>query len=681
MVRLFFILLALLMPALTHAQLGQGRQNAISSSLVPETTRVAPGEKVTLALRMRPQPGWHGYWKNPGDAGAGMRIAWTLPTGMTAGEIRYPVPSTLLIAGLMNHVYETEYAPLLDFSIPAAARPGMRLPIRGKMDYLACTDEICVPETAVVATELMVADETGPPNNPALFRTARERLPKPLDEEAAFEISNGRFRLVMPVPGGLPYADVHFFPATEGVIDYAAVQTMVSADGRFLIETDAAKNASSPELVEGVFKTGEHEGVSIAARPGTVPPSPGPIFEKQRGGASGWTVLAALAGALLGGLILNIMPCVFPILSLKALSLTRAGGNERAARREALAYAGGVILVCLALGALLLALRAGGETVGWAFQLQDPRVILFLLLLVTAVALNLAGLFDLPTLGFGEGLARTGGTRGAFWTGALAAFIATPCTGPFMGAALGAALILPAFGALAVFAGLGLGLALPFLLLGFVPALRRRLPKPGPWMTRFRHILAVPMFLTALGLLWILGRQAGADGVALGLGAALVLTFSLYWWGRRHWRLALAPAAIAGVAAILLIPTAIDPAVGRSATALPSEPFSEASLAALRREGRPVFVYFTADWCLTCKVNEQGVLEREEVVRHFADSGVAVLVGDWTRGDPSIGRFLEKHGRSGVPLYLYYPPGRPAEILPQILTVGRLTGLAGWGSR
>ena len=232
-------------------------------------------------------------------------------------------------------------------------------------------------------------------------------------------------------------------------------------------------------------------------------------------------ILLALLGAIVGGLLLNIMPCVFPILSLKALSLARAGETEPAARREALAYGAGVVLTCLALGGLLLALRSGGAAVGWAFQLQDPRVILLLLLLVTAIALNLAGLFQLPALAGGDGLARGGGARGAFFTGALAAFVATPCTGPFLGFALGAALILPAWAALAVFAGLGLGLALPFLLLGFVPALRRRLPRPGPWMERFQRILAVPMWLTALGLAWILGRQTGVDGMALGLAAAL----------------------------------------------------------------------------------------------------------------------------------------------------------------
>jgi thiol:disulfide interchange protein len=293
----------------------------------------------------------------------------------------------------------------------------------------------------------------------------------------------------------------------------------------------------------------------------------------------------------------------------------------------------------------------------------------------------LAGLFELPALTGGSRLAERNGLSGAFWTGALAAFVATPCTGPFMGAALGAALVLPTPVALAIFAGLGLGLALPFLLLGFVPALRRRLPKPGAWMERFRRLMSVPMFLTALALAWILGRQAGVDGMALGLAAAMALGLALWWGGRRQGRLGfwvtLAPAALAAVAAVILLPAAAatEPATAAPSSVLKSEPFTEARLAALQREGRPVFAYFTADWCVTCKVNEKVALEREQVAKAFAGKKVAVLVGDWTRGDAAIGRFLEKHGRSGVPLYLYYEPGKPAQILPQVLTPSRLVSM------
>ena len=676
---LILLLLTLLGANGALAQLPTPGKNAIASRLVAETDTPAAGSVVTVALVMTPDKGWHGYWKNPGDSGVETQVDWQLPSGVTAGPLQYPVPDRLIVSGLMNYVYEGPYAQLVDVRIPAGLAPGTPLPLRGKLDYLACTKEVCVPESAQVALDLSVGALGAPLARRAQFDAYRSALPKPLGSDARFEQVNGRFRLAVPLPAELEVAEPYFFPLTDGALAYAADQ-QVSRNGNFLIvETESGQG--SPGAIEGVLKLGEGTGLTLAASPGAVPAAGTPLGAQAReSGGSGTAILLALGGALIGGLLLNIMPCVFPILSLKAISLAKAGGGEQAARREALAYTAGVILVCLALGGALLALRASGAAVGWAFQLQDPRVILVLLLLTTAIALNLAGLFEIPSISAGGALAGRGGTGGAFWTGALAAFIATPCTGPFMGAALGAALVLPTAASLAIFAGLGLGLALPFLLLGFVPALRRRLPKPGAWMERFRRIMAVPMFLTALALAWIMGRQAGVDGMALGLAAALVVALALWLVGRRQGRgrswLPLAPAALAASAAIAVMPTAIPQAAAAEAQPLAAEPFSEARLAGLQREGRPVFVYFTADWCVTCKVNERGVLTRTDVADAFAAKQMAVLVGDWTRGDAEIGRFLERHGRTGVPLYLYYAPGKPPEILPQLLTPGRLTSLA-----
>jgi thiol:disulfide interchange protein len=676
--RAFLISLLALLGCAAHAQLPQPGRNAIRAELVAETAAPAAGGTVTLALVMRPDKGWHGYWKNPGDSGIETRIDWDLPAGLKAGPLQYPVPGRLMIAGLMNYVYKGDYAQLIALEVPSGLRPGTRLPVRGKVDYLACTDEICVPESAQIELDLPVAAGSGR-RDPAVDRY-RQALPKALGSEGRFESRDGRLRLAIPLPASLPVSQAYFFPLTDGVLAYSAPQAVSRSGDTLIVETDAATGAM-PALIEGVLKIGEDDGLSLTARPGTVPAAGVALASAaEEQSAGGGAILAALAGALLGGLLLNIMPCVFPILSLKALSLAKAGGDETAARREALAYTAGVVLICLVLGGGLLALRAGGAAVGWAFQLQDPRVIISLLLLSTAIALNLAGLFEIPAVTGGGRLAARGGAGGAFWTGALAAFIATPCTGPFMGAALGTALVLPTMAALAVFAGLGLGLALPFLLLGFVPALRRRLPKPGPWMARFRRLMALPMFLTALALAWLLGRQVGVDGMALGLSAAMVVALALWWVGRRQGRgrlwIPLAPAALAGIGAVLLVPTATTLAIARPQGSLPSEPFSEARLASLQAEGRPVFVYFTADWCVTCKVNEKGVLQRDDVARAFAARQVAVLVGDWTRGDPAISRFLEKHGRSGVPLYLFYAPGKPVETLPQVLTSRRLTALA-----
>ncbi len=670
--RPLLLMLALLAPAAARAA-----PTHIAASLVAESAKPAAGSRVTLAFAMRPGKDWHGYWQNPGDAGIETRVAWSAPAGLRFGPLQYPVPQTLLIAGLMNHVYESDYAELLTLDLPKGLAPGTILPIAAKLDWLACNPRMCVPETATLTLRLTIGDASVSPESRAQFDRWRAALPRPLAAPAHFAVAQGRFRLEVPLPAGATAARPYFFALTDGAIDYAAPQTVTRDGDRLLIET--AARPSPPSRVEGVLRLGPGDGLALVATRGNV--AAAAAGAPGGGSGGGGVLLAALGGALLGGLLLNVMPCVFPILSLKALSLARAGGTEREARGEALAYAAGVIGVCAALGGMLLALRAGGSMAGWAFQLQDARVIAGLMLLVLAIGLNLAGLFELPVIAAGGRLAGAGGIGGAFWTGALAAFVATPCAGPFLGTALGAALLLPAASAMAIFIGLGLGLALPFLLLGFVPALRARLPRPGAWMDGLRRILAVPMLVTALGLAWVLGRQAAADGMTLGLAAALALALGLWWTGRRQaalragaWWPAL-PGLLAAAALIAIVPRAAAPAAAALATG--EEPFSETRLAALRTAGRPVFLYFTADWCLTCKVNEKVAIQRQEVARAFAQHRVAVMVGDWTRGDPAITRFLGVHGRSGVPFYLFYPGGGAApREMPQVLTPSLLAALA-----
>ncbi|MFW2851743.1 protein-disulfide reductase DsbD family protein [Sphingomonas sp. TX0543] len=662
-------IVALLVGLMTMVAQPAAADQHVAMRLVAETPRPAAGGTVTLAFDAVPAPGWHAYWQNPGDAGVGTRLAWTLPSGARAGELRYPVPQRLLIAGLMNYVFERPFAMLVDVQIPAGLAPGTPLPISVKADYLVCTADLCVPETQTLQTALIVGDGAADPALRARFDAWRRALPQPLGASATWQAAAGVFRLGVPFPAAAPIRDAYFYPLAGGAVDYAAPQKIARDGDRLVVEAKLAAVPASGRIA-GVLATGEGRGLAILANPGVVAPA------DAAGGVWG-SALLAFAGAVLGGLLLNIMPCVFPILSLKALGLARAGETEAIARRESLAYAAGVILVCLALGGGLLALRAGGSAVGWAFQLQDPRVIGVLLLLVAGLALNLAGLFELPTPRF----AGKSGTTGAFATGALAAFVATPCSGPFMGAALGAALVLPTAAALMVFAGLGFGIALPFLLIGFVPAFRRRLPKPGPWMVRLRHILSIPMFLTAAALGWVLWRQAGGIGLVLAAIALILLALGLWWTGwmqgqgrERAWWPGLTAIPAALMAMALLHPGAARPAT----TIAGAERFSEARLAALRAEGRPVFAYFTADWCLTCKVNEKTSIETERVARAFSKGKVAVLVGDWTDGDPALGRFIEANNRAGVPLYLWYAPGaREPRLLPQLLTPDMLTGLAG----
>lgn len=655
------LLLVAAMPAMAQVP----GERHVQMRMAAESDTPAAGSRVAIALVSVPDPGWHGYWRNPGAVGAQPRLDWTLPAGARVGELRYPVPERLTVAGIMNYVYERPWTLLTELQLPPGLATGTRLPIRLAIDYLVCTREICVPEKAVLTTELTVGDGAIPPERRAQFDGWRRALPRPIGSPAVFQPGE-QLRLRVPFPADVAIGDAYFFPLTENVVDYDAPQT-IERDGDAIVV--ATKATGSPAVLEGVLATGKGEGFAIRATPGTVA---APVEAAPMGAA-----LLAFAGALLGGLLLNIMPCVFPILSLKALSLARSGESAAQARAEGVAYTAGAVAMCLALGGALLAIRAAGVAAGWAFQLTDPRVVLLLLLLTGAIALNLAGLFELPTPQVGT----RSGRGGAFATGALAAFVATPCTGPFMGAALGSALVLPPVAAMAVFAGLGLGLALPFLLLGFVPALRKRLPRPGAWMDGFRKALSVPMFLTALALAWILGRQAGVDGMALGLGALLLVGLGLWWTGRRQmrgrdraWWPGLA-ALILAIGSAALVERAA-PAGAPAAGIVGAEPFSETRLAALRAEGKPVFAYFTADWCLTCKVNERAAIETRAVADAFVRGGVKVLVGDWTDGDPVLGRFIEAHNRAGVPLYLYYAPGKTeAKVLPQVLTPATLTDL------
>ena len=653
----------------------------LATRLIAETDTPAPGQKLTIAYDVTPQPGWHGYWQNPGDAGFPAKFAWTLPAGLTASEPAYPVPTTLLISGLMNYVFEQHYTLLVTVDVPAGLAVGTKLPIRLRSNYLVCTEEICVPEAADLSLDLTVGDGTVTPERRAAFDGYRQSLPKPIGMDATYQVSGKAIRLGVPYPAATALKNAYFFPVTQGLIDYAAPQKVVRDGDRLVIETAALKPGSGP--LSGVLRIGDGRGVLVTAAPGAVAAAGGGSASGAGAPAEGVlaATLIALAGAMLGGLILNVMPCVFPILSLKALSLAKGSVDEREARREALAYTAGVLTVIVGLGATILALRAGGAAVGWAFQLQNPATIAVLLLLVVALTLNLAGLFEIPTPRFVDSAS---GAGGAFATGALAAIIATPCTGPFMGAALGAALVLPWYAAMAVFFGLGFGLAIPFLLIGFVPALRKALPKPGAWMETFRQILAVPMGLTAIWLAWVLGGEAGVDGITLGLIGALAVAIVLFVVGKRqhrglaaHWLSVVALIGVATATAAAIRPVAKGAAAATAVAAEGKEMFTEEKLAEARAKGRPVFAYFTADWCLTCKVNERIAIDTDQVKAAFAKHNVAVMIGDWTDGDPKLGRFIEAHNRAGVPLYLYYKPGAAEpEVLPQVLTPALLTKLA-----
>ena len=656
----------------------------IAAALVVEAP-ARPGATTSVALVMRPAPGWHGYWSNPGDAGFAMQVTWRVPAGATVGTLLYPVPQVLLIGGLMNHVYASDYAVLAPLTLPSAARAGDRLPISASAQWLACSATICVPEHAKLHATVTVATPSEVIATDPRFDTWRALLPAPLAAEAHYAVAGGTLRLALPFPATARITAPHLFAEQDRIVDYPAPQSFARAGDVLVIALlRAAGNPPVPASWSGVLRLGAAgDGLRFTATPGRVPAG-GVALEPARDIPPAldrlpWLLLAALAG----GLLLNVMPCVFPILSLKALSLARAGGDGRVARREALAYSAGVILACLALGGLLLALRAGGSAVGWAFQLQEPGVVAALLVLALAITANLLGLFEFAVPGFATRGASGHGLRGAFATGLLAAFVATPCTGPFMAGAMGAALLLPVAAGLALFAALGLGIALPFLAIGFAPALRRLLPRPGPWMGWFRRLMAVPMALTALALAWLASRLAGWSFALAAVALAAGVLAILAWIGReqRAGRTVAVP-ALAGLAGLALIAALGLPMTVRAPRAdapdlLESRPFSEPALAEARAAHHPVFVYFTADWCLTCKVNERLAIERAPTRAAFARAGVVVLKGDWTRRDPAITRFLTAQGAAGVPLYLWYrADGDAAVMLPQVLTANILPTLA-----
>ncbi|MBS3962416.1 MAG: thiol:disulfide interchange protein, partial [Sandarakinorhabdus sp.] len=552
--RLFIFLAALLAAPLAAQSVSGGaisQQENTRVELVSEVRDPAPGQRFAIGFVITPRPGWHSYWESPGDSGMPTRVTWSLPEGVTVGSLRYPVPETFIVAGIMSHVYSAENVLLADVEVP----PGHSgtLPLRAKLDWLVCNDKICVPESATLSLVLPIGSGIVDPAQKSRFETARAALPRRLMEAAAFQREGDRIRLSVPFANAEDVTGAHFFATGDDTFLFASPQTVTHTPTALIIEADGVPGMV-PAKVDGLLRIERGEevvGLTLTAQSGTVSPGE-PLRTGDEGALAGF--LPALGLAVLGGLLLNLMPCVFPILSLKALSLARAGESQAAARAEGLAYTGGVILMTTLLGLAAILIAQAGAGAGWAFQLQDPRIILFLLLLTFTIGLNFAGLFEvgIGTANAGQSLAARPGAKGAFFTGGLAAFVATPCTGPFMAGALGVALVLPPAAGLAVFAGLGLGLALPFLAIGFIPALRRRLPRPGAWMLTFRRILAVPMLLTALALAWVLGRQAGIDGLMLGLSAALALAIILWVVGLRQQRMArtAVPAVLAALLAI-----------------------------------------------------------------------------------------------------------------------------------
>jgi thiol:disulfide interchange protein DsbD len=668
----------------------------VTAELVAQDATAVPGSTVYVALRQAIDRGWHTYWRNPGESGQATSLAWTLPEGWRAGEIVWPAPERLSTGPganpVLNYVYSNEVLLAVPITVPASAQPGTSVTLRVSANYLVCAD-ICVPESAVLTLFVPVAaTSAGPdPRWGAPIARTLAAAPKPSGLAATFTSTAQGLRLGVTGPAlrGADLAGADFFAFDGAVLrPIAPRQVERGADGlTFTLATaNGYSPARPPASISGVMAL-PGGAMEVTAYPGAIAAAAqGQGLVAQAGSGGGGGLALNLLWAFLGGIILNLMPCVFPVLSMKAASLAGHGGEARGARLQGIAFLTGVMATFLALAVLLIAARAAGQQVGWGFQLQSPQTVAVLALVLFAVGLNLSGLFELgqSVQGAGQGLASRGGLAGSFFTGALAVVVAAPCTAPFMATALGYAATQAPPVALLVFAALGLGFALPFTALSFAPALWRRLPKPGPWMDRLRQILAFPMYAAAAWLTWVLAQQAGAEGVARVLALALLLALAGYLlgWsqsaGRRGAATALGILA-GGFALVAFAAAAVPayPALARSAAAaqshaaLASQPFSPQALAAAQATGRPVFVNFTAAWCVTCQVNERAALSGSQVAEAFQRTGATYLVGDWTSRDATIAQALAEHGRDGVPLYLVYPAGGgPPRVLPQLLTAG-----------
>ena len=693
-----FVGLALLVGRPAHAQNPDDPSPHSSAELVSEMQTIEPGEPFTVALRLTLDDGWHSYWKNPGDSGQKTRVEWDLPDGFTAGDIQWPVPHRIDSGPLTSYGYSGEVLHLVEVTPPSDLTPGETVRLSGEAGWLVCAD-VCLPASEPIELTLAVGEAAPGPESDAID-AARTALPKASgDWTVRATRSEGSYALRITPPSRRVQVDgATFFAAEKAVIDHAAPQPVSREDGTYLLALQQSEYAAGPvDTLRGVLTAPEDAtwpggaaGIEVAAPVVEESEAAAPASGASQGSMTlGWALLFAFAG----GLILNLMPCVFPVLSIKILSIARQSGDDPAVRRRhGLTFGAGVLVSFWVLAGLLLALRAGGSQIGWGFQLQSPLFVGGLALLFFAIGLNLLGVFEI-----GSKLMNWGGQvdsasagdsyTGSFLSGVLATVVATPCTAPLMGAALGFALSLSTAGALFIFTALGAGMAAPYVVLSASPRLLDRLPKPGSWMETLRQALSFPMFATSIWLIWVFGQQAGVSGMTLLLVGLLGVGLAAWIVGRwnahritfrqRLVTRTLALLLVAGGVASVLAGAQSSAIVGASASGPTQasasstawQSWSPQTVDRLRSEGRPVFVDFTAAWCLTCQVNKRTTLSAASVEQAFSEKNVALLRADWTNRDSTITRALESHGRSGVPLYVLYPgDGSNPRLLPEVLS-------------
>jgi thiol:disulfide interchange protein/DsbC/DsbD-like thiol-disulfide interchange protein len=691
----------------------------VRAELLLEKPSVAPGESFDVALRLRMKDGWHTYWKHPGDSGEPTDIRWNLPPGFTAGAIQWPYPQKISLAPLTTYGYEGEVMLLVPFKAAGDAKSGTTARVTADASWMVC-EKVCIPEEATLALDVPIGEGPVAPSEPAAsaFASTRAKLPIPADDwNVAASEQDGQFVLRMDPPQGVALdGNVQFFAASGPLIEYSAPQT-TSVDGGVVTMrlVRSPYLTGTPARINGILLAAkgargggptafELDAPFSAPAAGAAAPAAGaaaPTAAAPAGTAATATtavpptLLVALALAFAGGVILNLMPCVFPVVSLKVLAFVQSAGDDpRRVRAHGLTFASGVLASCWALAALLLALRAAGEEIGWGFQLQSPAFVAAMAFLLFGLGLSLAGVVEIGTSLTRIGGAASGGYRSSFMNGVLATVVATPCTAPFMGAALGYAMTQSAGTSMLIFTALGAGMAAPYVALSAWPALLRFLPRPGAWMVRFRQLTAFPLFATVAWLAWVFGHQTGIDGVLRLLLGLTLLALGLWIWGqwvtlsaaeRTKWvaRTAGAGFIVAGLAlaatsapAATAAPSSTQSSTQSSGPAegIAWEVYSEERAAEHRAAGRPVFIDFTAAWCLTCKVNERIAFSSSEVQQLVKARNIAMLKADWTSKDPAITRALAGFGRSGVPLYVLYEadPAAQPRLLPEILSPGIL---------
>jgi thiol:disulfide interchange protein len=655
---------------------GPVKAQHLTAELVSLAPAIAPGGTLQVGLVLTLEEHWHVYWINAGDSGEPPKIIWTLPDGITAGPMQFPIPSRLPLGPLMDFGYEDEVAFPVQLTATSSAKPGP-IHLDAKVSWLVCR-EVCIPGKAHLGLDLTVSpDATAPAQTVGALGEALTLIPKPLPADAKFTVTGGKTDFVLALTTGNRETNAEFYPFDEDQIANAAPQQIEPlSDGVRLRVRRFEDLKTLPATLHGVFKLSDTIAYDVTAPvvPGEIAPAPG--AGAPGAATSSVTTLTAIGLAFLGGIILNLMPCVFPVLFLKGLALLQSSGQERKhLRSHGLVYTLGILVSFWAIVGVLLALRAGGSQAGWGFQLQSP---VFLTLLAAGIfffALSLAGLFDigLSLTSVGGDLAQKQGFTGSFFTGVLATVVATPCTAPLMGAAIGFALAQPATITFAVFTALGLGLAAPYLLLSFQPAWTRILPRPGAWMETFKQLTAVIFFATVIWLVYVYGSlfAGGASGgqgiyrVALLLGCFLMLAVAGWVLGKwpARWTSTIAAILVAAIGLAIPLYQPKD-------TTLVWAPYSQQALDQARAAGHPVFIDFTAAWCLSCQVNERLVLKSSDVQHQFSKNDVTLLRADWTQYDPEITKQLASVKRSGVPTYVIYPAAvnSSPDVLPELLT-------------